>query len=217
MGFSIGEIHAQINTADTDVEIDQTRLDHIRLLHKTYPPIQLPFSFNRLTPLPITPFDANYGIDKLVFGDEAPCSIIGIIPDTSEYFGFFYLKASDSELPSFISYDKKGKLINNVLLFEACWQGCYSDCQAELEIDVDLTIQLQFVEFNYDCQYGEFEPEFDGYFPIIASEIKGFRNYFKIEVNGEVILLKSETLNNEELGEQAIIQRNRRRSMNDKN
>lgn len=207
MGFSIQNVSAQ--------EINQARLDHIRLLHKTYPPIQLPFSFNRLTPLPITSFDANYDIDKLVFGGEAPCSIIGIVPDTSEYFGFFYLKASDSELPSFISYDKHGTLINNVLLFDACWQDCYSDCWTQLEIDTNLTIQLQFEKYEYDCKHGILDAEFDGYFPIIPYEFTAIRDYLKIDQNGEIIHTGSKKLTKEELQERELIQRERRQSMNE--
>ena len=214
VGCFVPNVQAQVDALRADDQTQTERLKHIRLLHKTYPPIQLPFQFNALSPLPITSFTANYGIDTLVFGAEAPCGIIGVVPDTSHYFGFFYLKASDAELPSFISYDKNGTLINNVLLFDACWQDCYSDCWTQLEIDTNLTIQLQFEKYEYYCEHGILDAEFDGYFPIIPYEFTAIRDHLKIDLNGEIIHAGSKKLTKEELEACEIIQRERRQRMN---
>ena len=214
VGCFVPNVQAQVDALRADDQTQTERLKHIRLLNKTYPSIQLPFQFNALSPLPITSFTANYGIDTLVFGAEAPCGIIGVVPDTSLYFGFFYLKASDAELPSFISYDKTGELITNSLLFEDCWQDCPSDCHAQLKIDADLSIEFQFEEYQYECEFGIFEPEFDGTFPIKASKCMGYRKFSKIDSRGAVVERETVMLTNLELRKCEKDQRKRRQRMN---
>ena len=176
-----------------------TRLAHIRSLFNKYPAIELPFTYTSQSGISVTEFDAQNEIDTLVFGKDAPCGIIGIIPDSTNYFGFFYLAAYDDPTPSLVTYDKSGNLINQNNLSESCWQGCESDCNSFLEIDEKLNIQLRYEYYEFEF---EDDDSFCAEYPNFAS---GYIRYSHIDSLGNLIYDKQETIPFEALMKNPII------------
>lgn len=175
------------------------RLTHIRYLYGIYPEIHLPFLHHIQGSEAITTFDAKHGLDTLIFAQDVPCAIIGVIPDTSNYYGFFYLIAADAPIPTLITYDKKGNLINKSMLAVSCWQGCESDCRSVIKIDKQLKIEFRYEEFEFDFDH---DKNWCGASPITAS---GFVKQSYVDPSGTVIETKSVPLSSEELMKNPIV------------
>lgn len=128
---------------------NQQRLTHIRKLYSQYPAIQLPFQYQ--TSDTVTRILAENDLDTLVFGNTVPVFIIGIVPDTSNYFCFFYLIPADDALPAVVTFNKQGESISRKCLIESCWKGAESDCEAILSISPILEIIHSYREYEYDA------------------------------------------------------------------
>jgi len=137
--------------ATDDHSTESQRLHYLREVFKKYPEIKLPFRYRTQTSETVTGI---YTTDKdtLIFGEDNPVSIIGTIKDTSSYFGIFYLLPADDALPTLVTYDKKGKLIQRTVLAESCYGGCESDCYSIVTVDEKLLIGFDYAEFLYDCE-----------------------------------------------------------------
>ncbi|MBD3635994.1 MAG: hypothetical protein HUJ25_01530 [Crocinitomicaceae bacterium] len=180
--------------------VDFERLKHIRYLYSKYPEIELPFHYKTQGSTAVTEFMAEYGTkDTLIFGDAVPCSIIGIRPDTSQFFGFFYLVAADDAAPSVVTYDKNGNLIENKILTRSCWQGCESDCRSIIDIDTDYNIVFRYEYFEFD-----FNPD-DNDCQEMPFEANGYIEYSHLSSDGKIILDKVDSLLFEELMKDPIL------------
>jgi hypothetical protein len=177
---------------------NQQRLTHIRRLYSLYPAIQLPFRYKTQTSVAVTGILAEEDLDTLVFGNDIPVSIIGIVPDTSNYFCFFYLIPADDALPAVVTFNKKGELISRKLLIESCWKGAESDCEAILSISSTLEIIHSYREYQY-------EADDEGYYSNTPHEASGYIETSKIAANGEWILIERVEQSQEELFKNPII------------
>ncbi len=179
--------------------LQERRLKHIRHLYKSYPIVTLPFEYSSHDHGSPSGLFANFGSDTLVFRDAAPCGIIGVLPDTSQFYAFFYLAALDSEAPSIITWDKQGKLIHQKVLVELCWHGCESDCNFFFKIDEkhQMTEKYAYYEYDYD-----FDKDYCAEMPYAAS---GYVNTSYLSPQGKVVQLKRDTISFEELMAEPII------------
>ncbi len=176
---------------------NELRLAHIRYLYQQYPSINLPFNYLTQYSVSVTDIDAYGDLDALVFPD-LPCGIIGVNPDTSNYFGFFYLLPADNAIPALVTYDKSGKLINNELLATSCWQ-CESDCRSLVRIDENLNIEFRYEYFEFDF---DFDKNFCGKYPILAN---GFIKYSSVDSEGKIVHNKTDSLSFKKLMENPIV------------
>ena len=189
-----GGLEVSPDSVSNNEQIDFERLEHIRHLYKKYPGIELPFHYVTQESKSVTELSAEYGTkDTLIFGDAVPCSIIGLIPDTSHYFGFFYLVAADDAAPSVVTYNKKGNLIENKILTRSCWQGCESDCRSIIDIDNNYNIIFRYEYFEFD-----FSPE-DSDCPELPNKANGYIEYLHLSHEGKIILDKVDSLSVEQL------------------
>lgn len=195
----VTESSHSVPTEPGDDTINTDRIKHIRFLYNKYPIINLPFHYKTQTSLAVTNFDAKYGVDTLVFGDHAPCGIIGVMPDTSAFFGFFYLIAADDATPAIITFDKKGHLIEKKALTRSCWQGCESDCRSLIDIDLDYKITFRYEEYEFD-----FKEDYS-YCAERPNEAKGYIEYSHISPDGKVIKDKIDSLSFEVLMKNPIL------------
>lgn len=187
------------STEVENVPVNTSRLSHIRFLYNKYPTIDLPFHYKTQISKAVTEFEAEYGIDTLVFGDDAPCGIIGVTPDTSTFFGFFYLIAADDAAPAIITYDKKGQLIEKKALTRSCWQGCESDCRSLIDIDENYEIIFRYEEYEFD-----FKKDYS-YCAEQPNNAVGYIEYSHISPAGKVIKDKVDSLTFEELMKNPIL------------
>ena len=176
---------------------NQKRLKHIRQLYSTYPAINLPFTYQTQESLAVTDIYTEDEIDTLIFGDDFPVSIIGIVPDSSRYFCFFYLIPADDALPTVVTFNKNGGLISRKRLADSCWQGCESDCRSIVTINPDLSIIFSYEEYLFVCEEDTFSN--------IPFEANGYIEYSKILETGECIVLKKIPKSTEELFKNPII------------
>lgn len=171
------------------------RLARLRYIFTIYPQIALPFSYH-------VQGGSTKGIyldeiDAIIIKDDTPISILGILPDTTNYFCLFYFIHADDVLPAMISYDKNGMLISQKRLAESCWQGCESDCRSILKINKDLTIELDYEEFLFECD--------DDRFSNIPNEASGYVEYSKIDGDGQLTVVKKVIKTKKELAKKPII------------
>ena len=75
--------------------------------------------------------------DKLFF-DAAHEQIIGVLPDTSNFFGVLYFEPGDDLYPSLITLDKNGFKIDDKRL-------CYFDCP---DVDCSVDSCFSFLDFQ---------------------------------------------------------------------
>lgn len=187
------------NTQIRNIAIEnrnQQRLSHIRKLYSQYPAIQLPFHYQ--TSDTVSHIPAEEPIDTLVFGEYIPVYVIGILPDTSNYFCFFYLIPADDALPAVVTFNKKGELISRKLLIESCWKGAESDCEAILRISSTLEISHSYREYQYDA-------DDEGYYSNTPYKASGYIETSKIAANGEWMLIERVEQSQEELFKNPII------------
>lgn len=128
-----------------------------------------------------------------------PCNIIGVIPDTSKFFGFLYLAALDDATPSIVTYDKRGNLITRQQLTKSCYQGCESDCRSIITIDKNLKIKFRYEEYLFDS---DDDVSNCSEFPDYAS---GYVEYSHIDRNGKVKKDKLDSLKYKELMKNPIV------------
>jgi|GEM_PF-2301855 len=176
---------------------NQKRLKYIRQLYSIYPAINLPFTYQTQESLAITDIDTEDEIDTLIFGDDYPVSIIGIVPDSTKYFCFFYLIPAEDALPTVVTFNKNGGLISRKRLTDSCWQGCESDCRSIVTINPDLSIIFSYEEYLFVCEEDTFSN--------IPFEANGYIEYSKILETGECIVLKKIPKSTEELFQNPII------------
>ena len=175
---------------------NQQRLTHIRKLYSQYPAIQLPFQYQ--TSDTVTRILAENDLDTLVFGNTVPVFIIGIVPDTSNYFCFFYLIPADDALPAVVTFNKQGESISRKCLIESCWKGAESDCEAILSISPTLEIIHSYREYEYDA-------DDEGYYSNTPYKASGYIETSRIGVNGEWILIERIEQSQEALFKDPII------------
>lgn len=177
-------------------QINHQRLTHIRKLYSQYPAIQLPFHYQ--TSDTVSHIPAEEPLDTLIFGEYIPVYVIGILPDTSNYFCFFYFIPADDALPAVATFNKKGELISRKCLIESCWKGAESDCEAILSISPKLEISFSYREYLY-------EADDEGYYSNTPYEASGYIETSKIAENGEWILIERVEQSQEELFKNPII------------
>ncbi len=182
---------------EEEEKVNQKRLKHIRQLYSIYPAINLPFTYQTQESLAITDIDTEDEIDTLIFGDDYPVSIIGIVPDSTKYFCFFYLIPAEDALPTVVTFNKNGGLISRKRLTDSCWQGCESDCRSIVTINPDLSIIFSYEEYLFVCEEDTFSN--------IPFEANGYIEYSKILETGECIVLKKIPKSTEELFQNPII------------
>ncbi|MDH4474516.1 MAG: hypothetical protein QE487_18065 [Fluviicola sp.] len=175
---------------------NQQRLTHIRKLYSQYHAIQLPFHYQTSDTVSYIP--AEEPLDTLIFGEYIPVYVIGILPDTSNYYCFFYLIPADDALPAVATFNKKGELISRKLLIESCWKGAESDCESILRISPTLEINFSYREYQYDA-------DDEGYYSNTPYEAAGYIETSKIASNGEWILIERIEQSQEELFKNPII------------
>jgi len=177
--------------------LNQERLKHIRYLYSFYPAINLPFTYHTQKSLAVTDIYTENEIDTLIFGDDFPVPIIGIVPDSTNYFCFFYLYPGDDAIPTVVTFSKKGKLISRKRLADSCWQGCESDCRSIITVYPDLSSVFSYEEYLYVCEEDTFSD--------VPYEATGYIEYSKIIETGEYIVLKKVPKSTEELFQNPVI------------
>lgn len=180
--------------------INRERLKHIRKLYRSYPALQLPFFCSDTLYPEIIAYETNE-IDSLVFERYVGYVPIGTYPDTSSFFGFFYLTVGDDVIPTFISYDKEGRLIAKEYLATSCWKGCESDCRWSVKIDPAWQITFTYAFFEFEC--GDYtEPTNHIDYPISA---EGFIRKSTIEKKGTIQQISLDSLSQTELMKNPIV------------
>lgn len=181
----------KLNIQNTNLK----RLERIRHLYSQNSPLALPYSYHvqggSPNGIPL------YDIDTVIINNYTPTSLLGMLPDTANYFCLFYFIHADDVLPAILTYDKTGILISQKILAKSCWQGCESDCKSIIKINLDLSIEFDYDEYLYQCD--------DQNFSNIPYEALGYVEYSKIANNGELIFLKKIDKSKEELSKNPII------------
>jgi len=119
------------------------RLEQARALIKKIGFQQLPFSYDMAK----LNLDSRHSVDRnsndTLFFDDFNGTVGGVLPDTSDYFGFIYYKVGDSIYPFLVTVDKKGKIVDR--------QGIgIGNCNGLLTVDVDSC--LDRVTINKELQ-----------------------------------------------------------------
>ncbi|MBS1553899.1 MAG: hypothetical protein JSU09_03150 [Bacteroidetes bacterium] len=94
-------------TSQTD-----NRSSYIRELAKIVGIQQVPFKYDLAKHNPDIRRSINKHSPDTLFFDDFNGSIGGLLPDTSNFFGFIYYKVGDSHYPFLLTVDKKGKIID---------------------------------------------------------------------------------------------------------
>jgi hypothetical protein len=171
------------SSENEDNSIEAQRLRHIRKVFGKYPKMKLPYHRVTEEQDKIKHPESNLEEDTLVFGaDYSTVSIVGTAPDTSNYFGFFYLIHADEPSLSFAAIDKSGHIIERKFLITGNYKGGESDNRSFIDISKDLTIIFDYSEFDYD-----YESEDNWHIPIAA---RGHVLTSKITASGKVKEIK---------------------------
>ena len=137
------------NSLKTEKETSTTPSDTFRLFLKKFKIIELPFVYRNVD------FKGNFDLDKMQSIDAKSNDTLfvktdysegikcfGILPDTSNFFSLIYFYPADSYYPQLITYDKKGKQIDQTpLIVNGCGSGCgLQYCSETGIINKDLSI-----------------------------------------------------------------------------
>jgi hypothetical protein len=121
------------------------RVEYIRTLIKKVGVIQLPYDYDMVK----RDIHSKYSVDKnsmdTLFFDDFNGSIEGVLPDTSNYFGFIYYKVGDSLYPFLTTIDKKGKIIDRQSIGIGACGGLAIDvdsCVDKVSINEKLEIDM---------------------------------------------------------------------------
>lgn len=99
-----------------DTSVDGIRIAELRKMYEQRGPVKFP-----VTAICVgdndKQFEQTLWKDTLITRETFSCSIVGILPDTSENFCVITLAALDVLWPYFITIDKHGKIINSSSLF----------------------------------------------------------------------------------------------------
>lgn len=184
--------HTQ-QTTDPESEkfVSQTnqfsKANYLRIFVKKIGFVKLPYSYS----LDLNDDDFKYlsdagSNDTIFFPEER--SIIGVLPDTSTYFGILYYEIGDDLYPKLIIFDKGGNKIDEALITNSTCPGwdCYFETCTDLAtIDQKLNIHLYCRIETIDCdENGERMTGPDAYNCSVL-EVFG-----KITKNGKIILGK---------------------------
>lgn len=140
--------------------------------------------------------DYELGKDTL-FGESFSGLILGVLPDTSSYFGFILGYAGDEIQPVYIAFDKAGKKIESKSLINSCWHGCLSDCDFSLTIFQDLSTSMTYRKFffegdvqNPDQDCAEYPDKASGYVQKSKIGVDGrLSEVSKVDIHSDTLLL----------------------------
>jgi hypothetical protein len=182
--FSEERAMQPVPAPEPDNSIEAQRLIHIRKLFRSSPIMKFPFHRKTQGSQELEHFSVVKDRDTLLFDpNHMAASIIGTLPDTSRYFGVFYLSEADDLLLTFLAVDKSGRIIEREILVESCWQGGESDCISLTDITADLTIRFDYSEFLFP-EDGE-----DSY-GSVPDKASGYVTTSKITPSGKIKLVK---------------------------
>jgi len=134
----------------------QNRVEYIRNLSDSLGFIELPFSYDIMKD-----YDKEYfkilknSNDTLIF-PWGYGRMIGILPDTSDYYGFLYLDMGEYQYPSLRIFNKTGTLIEekNICIgygngSEAGGKMEYDTCYDRVTINKDLSLLMEYKLYGY--------------------------------------------------------------------
>lgn len=91
--------------------------------------------------------------DALLFGKEAGLlKLMGVVPDTSKFFTFLFYYPGDDLRPYMITFDKKGKLIEEHGTGYNCGADCGFYCiEGVFTLNKDLSFVSRHVSYQAEC------------------------------------------------------------------
>ena len=123
------------------------RIEYIRALIKKVGIKELPYNYDMVK----RNIHSKYSVDRnsmdTLFFDDLNGSIEGVLPDTSNYFGFIYYKIGDSIYPWLVTIDGQGKIIDRQQIGIGACGGLAIDvdsCVDRVSINKDLQIDMLY-------------------------------------------------------------------------
>ncbi len=91
--------------------------------------------------------------DTLLFGKGVrELTLLGIVPDTSKFFTFLFHYPGDNLRPYMITFDKKGKLIEEHMTGYNCGVDCGFYCiKGVFTLNKDLSFTSRHVSYQAEC------------------------------------------------------------------
>jgi hypothetical protein len=128
--------------------IDSSKCDNLRILVKKVGFQSLPYKHDLSKDSDFYKYRINPKSNDTLFFSEGNGLLIGVLPDTTSYFGILYYKIGDALCPSLRTFDKNGKLISDRSISFGICAGC--DCECDSCSDsITITKDLDIKMFNY--------------------------------------------------------------------
>jgi hypothetical protein len=126
-------------------------LNHIRQLYVKLPKINLPFTYDLSKSGRVSNVYSNKDMDSLIFDKDIQINIVGVLKDSTDFYGFIYLYPADEMIPILVTFDKTGRLIEKNQIAQECASDCGYDCHSYVTIDKDYKIVFKFNETIAKC------------------------------------------------------------------
>jgi len=175
---------------------ENNKVNYIRYLIDSIGLLELPFSYDIMS----DNFNEYYKIkknsnDTLIF-PWGYGKVLGILPDTMNYYGFIYLETGEYLYPTLRIFDKNGNLIEEKSICIGYGNGSeaggrleYDTCYDRVKINEDLSLLLEYKLYGYI--------ESQGRNPIPRSDTiyQEMTWNGKIKNNGTIIINESKMIN----------------------
>ena len=153
---------------------DLTKADCIRNFVRKVGFVKLPYSHNLNLDKEEYKYLIDYKSNDTLFFKSPNNQIIGVLPDTLNYFGILYYSVGDDLYPCLVTFNKNGEKIDDQKISNGLCAGCGCECDSCSDITTitkDLKINSHFFLKSTDCDS-------------IGNKILGTTKYYLSTVDG---------------------------------
>jgi hypothetical protein len=164
-----------------------SRLDpHFRAFMSKFKVMQLPLTIRPMELVDVSNLPLLYGRDTNYI--EAPSTdtnsyrlyAYGLLADTANSYKFIWLSPADDYFPVLVTYNKKGKKINeDGLTAQACGSDCCWECNQTITINKDLSIHSVDSIKTCECDDNGPKPETTRKYMMVKTAKIGVDGKFK--------------------------------------
>jgi len=167
---------------------DLNKADYIRNFISKVGFVKLPYSHNLNLDKEEYKYLIDYKSNDTLFFKSPINQIIGVLPDTLNYFGILYYAVGDDLYPCLITFNKNGEKIDDQKISNGLCAGCGCECDSCSDITTvtkDLKISSHLFLKSTDCD--SIGNKIPSNTKCMLSIVDGFVNSAgKIKLNNEV-------------------------------